>query len=146
MRLADIAGPAAPRRWAVRLAPLLALLGLILFPVEWLGARWPVVGRALDHAFPDDLAHAIAHASLFVLLGLLALAIWPALRARPLRYAGLLLAGLGQELLQLLFKRRALALDDGRDLLVDALGLALAFALAWMWRRSAAARIEQRAS
>ena len=66
----------------------------------------------------------------------LALATFPGLRARPWRYAGLLaLAGLGQEFFQLLFKQRPINFDDGRDLVVDLAGLALAFAVAWVWQR-----------
>jgi hypothetical protein len=85
--------------------------------------------------FANDLRHAAGHITLFALLGLLALWCWPAPRARPLRYFGaLMLAGLGQECFQLLFKQRALVFDDGRDLLVDLLGLAVAFGAAWLWQ------------
>ena len=123
------------RRWPWVVA-LLALLGAILFPLEWLGERWPAFGGALGRVFADDLRHAAGHLALFVLLGLLAPGLFPGLLGRPRRYFGLLiLAGVGQEALQLLFKRRSPALDDGRDLLVDLLGLALAFAAARAWRR-----------
>ncbi len=125
----------AASRW--RAAPLAALLALTLFPFEWLGAHWRGLGRLIDETFPTDLQHAIGHFSLFALLGGLALATFPSLRARPWRYAGLLaLAGLGQEFFQLLFKQRPINFDDGRDLAVDLAGLALAFVVAqvWAWR------------
>src|SRR3982750_3701374 len=80
-----------------RLAPLLVLLLLTLFPFGWLGELWPAFGRALDQMFPTDGWHAVGHTTLFCLLGLVALTILPQLRARPLRYLGvLLLVGIGQ--------------------------------------------------
>jgi len=122
------------RRTLLRRAPLTVLLALILFPFEWLGARWPAFGHALDTAFATETEHAIGHAALFACFGLLALTLFPTLRRPAWRYIGLLLlAGVGQEALQLAFKRRALAYDDMRDLLVDLLGLTLAFALAHLW-------------
>jgi hypothetical protein len=69
-----------------------------------------------------------------LLLGLLALAAFPALRRRPWRYAGVLfLAGIGQEALQLLYKQRPLAFDDARDLATDLVGLLTAFVVVWAW-------------
>jgi hypothetical protein len=64
------------------------------------------------------------------MLGLLALAAIPALRRYPWRYLGLLLlAGVGQEAFQLLYKRRLLVFDDTRDLATDLVGLLVAFAI-----------------
>lgn len=120
-------------RWRVA---LVALLALTLFPFEWLGAHWHSLGRLIDQTFPTDLQHAFGHAGLFMLLGGLALATFPALRRQPWRYAGLLvLAGLGQEFFQLLFKQRPINFDDGRDIVVDLAGLALAFVLVRIWER-----------
>ena len=134
--------PLARRRMTRRAVALAALLGAILFPFEWLGERYPAFGRALGAVFADDARHAVGHLALFVLLGLLALRLAPALLRRPWRYFGLLaLAGVGQEAFQLLFKRRALLLDDGRDLLVDLLGLALALAAGWVWQRAGGGRV-----
>lgn len=125
----------ANRRMLLRMAPLAALLALILFPFEWLGALWPAFGHLLDHTFATETEHAIGHATLFAILGLLALTLLPALRQRSWHYFGLLLlTGLGQEGFQLLFKRRPPAYDDVRDLLVDLLGLTLAFVLVRLWR------------
>lgn len=120
----------------IRLAPLLGLLAFTLFPLQWLAARWRSFGRFVNTTFASDVDHAIGHALLFTLLGLLALATFPALRTRPWRYAGLLLiAGVGQECFQLLVKQRPIVFDDGRDLLVDLGGLMLAWALVWLWGR-----------
>jgi hypothetical protein len=132
----------ANRRALLRLAALAALVALILFPFEWLGAQWPAFGHSLDYAFATETEHAIGHATLFALFGLVALTLFPALRWRAWRYFALLSAGLGQEGLQLLFKRRALAYDDARDLLVDLLGLSLAFALIHFWTRDVVPKIE----
>ena len=114
------------------LAAPIALLAVVLFPFEWLGARWHALGGLIDSIFATDARHALGHATLFALLGGATLAAFPGLRARPWRYAALLLAGVGQELLQLAFKRRPVNFDDGRDLLVDAAGLALALVVVWL--------------
>jgi glycopeptide antibiotics resistance protein len=130
----------ADRRALLRMAPLAALLALILFPFEWLGAQWPAFGHALDHAFATEAEHTIGHAALFAIFGLLALTLFPALRWRAWGYFRILfLAGLGQEGLQLAFKRRGLAYDDAHDLLVDLLGLTLAFVLVRLWQRGSSA-------
>jgi hypothetical protein len=117
-----------------RLAALAIGLALVLFPIGWLGEIWRPFGRVVDDLFSTVWAHAIGHASLFCLLGLLALAIFPALRRRPWRYLGLLLlAGVGQEAFQLLYKGRLLLFDDMRDLVTDLVGLLAAFAIVWLW-------------
>lgn len=119
----------------VRLMVLPVTLALILFPFGWLGEIWRPFGRLVDALFPTAWEHAIGHASLFCLLGLLALVAIPALRRRPWRYLGLLLlAGVGQEAFQLLYKGRLLLFDDMRDLATDVAGLLLAFGLFWAWR------------
>lgn len=117
---------------------LATLLAIVLFPFEWLGLHWQQLGALIDYLFPTAAQHALGHAALFGLLGAAALAAFPALRERPARYAALLLAGVGQELFQLLFKQRSVAFDDGRDLVVDALGLALAFGVVWLATRAPA--------
>jgi hypothetical protein len=118
---------------ARRLAPLLILLGVVLFPFEGLAARYPALDDVLGRAFPTDWHHAIGHATLFALLGFTTLLAIPALGRRPARYFGLLvLAGLGQELFQLAFKQRPPVFDDARDLVVDLFGLGLAFGVVWL--------------
>jgi len=120
----------------VRRVPLLALLALTLFPFGWLGQLWPAFGRGLDVVFSTDGRHAIGHAALFCLLGLVALGVLPRLRERPGRYFSLLLmAGVGQEFFQMLYKGRLLWFDDSRDLLTDLAGLVLAFVIVWRWGR-----------
>jgi hypothetical protein len=120
----------------IRLVPLLMLLALILFPFGWLGEQWPAFGHGLDYVFSTDDRHAVGHAALFCLLGMAVLGLQPRLRTRPWRYLGmLLLVGVGQELFQMLYKRRLLLYDDGRDLLTDLAGIVIAFAVVWCWRR-----------
>lgn len=122
----------------MRLAPLLALLAITLFPFGWLGELWPTLGRWIDLMFPTDAWHAIGHAGLFCLLGLAALAVLPRLRAQPWNYVGLLLLiGVGQEFFQMLYKGRLLLFDDSRDLLTDVFGVIVAFALIRFWQRRA---------
>jgi hypothetical protein len=120
----------------MRLIPLMLLLALILFPFGWLGEQWPAFGHGLDHVFSSDERHALGHAALFCLLGLAVLVLLPRLRARPWRYLGtLLLVGIGQELFQMLYKRRLLLFDDGRDLLTDLAGIVVAFVMVQCWWR-----------
>ena len=119
-----------------RLALLAVGLALVLFPFGWLGEVWRPFGQVTDYLFSTVSAHAIGHASLFLLLGLLALAIFPMLCRHPWRYLGLLLlAGVGQEAFQLLYKGRPLVYDDLRDLATDLAGLLLALGFFWAWSR-----------
>jgi hypothetical protein len=120
---------------SMQLLPLLVLLALTLFPFGWLGELWPAFGHVLDYVFSTDGRHAVGHTTLFCLLGLVALAVLPQLRARPGRYLStLLLVGVGQEFFQMLYKGRLLLFDDGRDLLTDLAGILVAFAVVWVWR------------
>jgi hypothetical protein len=136
MNQALLRGHATRPRAALRLGALAAVLALVLFPLGWLAEVWRPFGRVVDGLFASVLEHAIGHASLFCLLGLLALVAIPALRRRAWRYLGLLmLAGVGQEAFQLLYKRRLLLFDDLRDLATDLVGLLAAFAIVWVWGR-----------
>jgi hypothetical protein len=127
----DTLNSTLPGRRTARLWPLATLLALALFPIGWLGEVYAPLGGLLDGAFGSDAAHAVAHALIFLLIGAALLAAFPALRSRPLLYFGLLLgAALCQEGIQLLYKQRPLVYDDFRDIGVDLLGMAAAFALA----------------
>ena len=44
-----------------RLAPLIVMLALTLFPFGWLGELWPAFGHGLDLVFSNDQRHAIGH-------------------------------------------------------------------------------------
>ncbi|GHO75172.1 hypothetical protein KSD_29430 [Ktedonobacter sp. SOSP1-85] len=122
-----------------RLWPLLLLVAWIIFPEEWLGLKWATFGHVLFTIFANDTEHVIGHISLFLLLGLGTIYVFPKLRKKPFFYFCLLLVGVIQEAAQLLFKHRWLARDDWRDLATDLVGLTLAYALAWgeyAWRKS----------
>jgi hypothetical protein len=74
----------------------------------------------LGGVFATAREHAGGHGALFALLGARALAVWPPLRRRPLVYGALIAAAaLGQEVPQLLNKRRPFVYDDFRDVAVD---------------------------
>ncbi|MFN8569005.1 MAG: hypothetical protein U0Z44_16155 [Kouleothrix sp.] len=75
-------------------------------PFEWLGAHWGQLGALIVLRLPNrGVACPRAREPVWA-ADLLALACYPALRDRPARYAALLLAGAGKELLQLAFKQR----------------------------------------
>jgi hypothetical protein len=125
----------------VRIIPLLALLAIALFPFGWLGEIWPAFGALLSWRFDTALAHAVGHTLIFGALGIALLYSFPKLLARPPWYFGLiLLAALGQEGIQLLYKQRALVVDDFRDLAIDLIAGGLIFAIAWLRVRRSASR------
>jgi hypothetical protein len=74
----------------------------------------------LGGVFATAREHGVGHGVLFAVLGAVALAVWPPLRRRPLVYGALIAAAaLGQEVPQLLYKRRPFVHDDFRDIAVD---------------------------
>lgn len=126
---------------AIRILPLLLLL--TLFPVGWLTTLSPTFDTVMGWLFGTVEAHAIAHATIFLSLGLALLAIVPALRRHPWRYVALMLVfGVAQEALQLLYKQRPIEFDEFRDLGTDAVG----FVVALLVQRSWALRVRRRAS
>lgn len=114
---------------------VLAVLGaialaavLVLFPFDWLGNVWPAYASVFDVVFATSLAHMIGHATLFFLCGCLLLVALPGLRAHPRRYVVLMLIGaLAQEGIQSLFKLHLPTVWDGRDLLLDLIGIVAAY-------------------
>ncbi len=119
----------------VYLVPLLGL-ALVLFPLGWLGQVWQPFGMLVDGLFPTAWAHTIGHASLFCLLGILLLVAIPTLRRSIWLYLSLLLlAGVGQEAFQMLYKGRLQPFDSLRDLATDLLGGLVALGLALVWAR-----------
>ncbi len=124
-----------------RLWPLLGLLGLVLFPFGWLGKQWLPFGRVLDLVFATNGEHAVGHAILFGLLGLVLLSVFPLLQGRLGLYLDLLLAaGVGQEAFQLLYKNRPLVFDDFRDLTVDLTAALAVFLAVRLWGQIAGRR------
>ncbi len=124
-----------------RIIPILVGLMLIavLFPFGWLGQEWLPLGQVLYAVFPNAQRHAIGHSTMFFLLGLLLLAVLPGIRRRPLVYLGLiLLAGIGQEFFQQLYKQSGIGFDEIRDLVTDLIGGMLAYIGYWLITRRAA--------
>lgn len=120
--------------------PLVILLALALFPLGWLGEVYRPLGELLGTYAGTARAHAVAHAAIFFVLGAALMACFPAVRARPLRYFGLLLlAAACQELFQLAYKQRPLAFDDLRDIVTDVVGMAAAYGLMLLLRLRAPA-------
>lgn len=120
------------RSYVLWLAPLAALL--VLFPFDWLSEAWPAFGRIFDLVFVSEREHALGHATLFMLAGLLVLGAVPRLRRHPALYTLIMIVGaVGEEFFQALSKWQMPNLGDGRDLGFDALGFALAYLLAWAW-------------
>lgn len=120
------------RSFMLWLAPLAALL--VLFPFDWLSEVWPAFGHLFDQIFVSEREHALGHATLFTLAGLLVLGSMPRLRKKPVLYTLIMVVGaLGEEFFQALSKWQMPNLGDGRDLGFDALGFALAYLLVWVW-------------
>lgn len=127
-----LAMPEKGGRWTARLrmlVPALAVVGLVLFPFDWLSDVWPGYAQVFDRVFVTARDHAIGHAALFAIAGALAVVTLPGLRARPARYFGLVLAGaLAEELIQALARRHLPNPGDARDLLFDLAGATIAYA------------------
>lgn len=119
----------------IRLWPFLIILAIVLFPFDWLPQVWPAYRQVFDQVFVGEQQHLIGHSTLFFLLGLFALLAFPALRVRPLLYlGGMLLAALGEEALQSIFKQDLPNLGDGRDILFDLVGVIIAYIVIWVWQ------------
>jgi hypothetical protein len=119
-----------------RYAPLTLLLALILFPFGWLAVLSPQADAIGKIFFPDETAHVIAHSLIFSALGVTLLASFPALRRRPMRYFALVLAtAIGQELFQLAYKGRGVALNDLTDIATDMAAAGFVLALWYSWAR-----------
>ncbi|MFV9506282.1 MAG: hypothetical protein AB4911_17160 [Oscillochloridaceae bacterium umkhey_bin13] len=109
---------------------LVILIGLAVFPFGWLTYVSPVANTVGQFFFPNELAHNIGHALLFASLGLVLLALVPTLRQRPLLYGAIiLLIGMAQEGVQLIYKQRGVAINDLRDLLIDLSAAAIVYGL-----------------
>ncbi len=121
-----------------RVAPLVVILVLVLFPFGWLGYVWYPVGLLLSQVFPTEHARAIGHTLMFLSVGLALLVSFPILRLRPVFYLGVMgVLSLGQEAFQLVYKQRAPGFGELRDLKIDLLAILLALALVklWGWRK-----------
>lgn len=142
----------SPSRLAVplwlRVAVPVALAGtLVLFPFDWLAEVWPAYAVVFDQVFATARSHAIGHATIFGIAGLLVLFALPGLRLRPARYLALMVLGaIAEELLQDLFKRQIPTIWDARDLLYDLCGFVIAYVAVRLWLLLRAATQARRAA
>jgi hypothetical protein len=117
-----------------QLTPLVALAALIaafLVPYGWVAQQSPVLDLLFNQVFHSLAAHVVGHALIFAIIGLAALRAAPGLRDRPAAYAALILcAALGQEGFQLLYKGQLYVGDTLRDILIDLIAAAGAWAVA----------------
>jgi ABC-type bacteriocin/lantibiotic exporter with double-glycine peptidase domain len=119
----------------MRLWPFAIGVVLVLFPFDWLSNVWPVYGQVFDRVFVSAREHHIGHSTLFLIVGLLILLSFPALRSRSLLYFGLMIsAALAQEAVQDLFTLHLPSPADGLDLVFDAVGFTIAYLIVWLWR------------
>ena len=113
---------------------LLAAAVLVLFPFDWLGNVWPWYAQVFDVVFATALAHMIGHATIFFIASVLVLYSFPALRYRPVLYLAIMLLGaVGEEALQSLFKLQLPTMWDGRDLLLDSVGITVGYGVVRLW-------------
>src|SRR5262245_36045880 len=85
--------------------PVLAVLGLLWFPFDWLATVWPTFGVPFRGIFQNAHDHFVGHTLFFLIVGVLLLAYLPALRLKPHWYfLGLVVAALVQETIQALFR------------------------------------------
>src|SRR5262249_47676568 len=93
--------------------PVLALLGLLWFPFDWLATVWPAFAAPFRQIFHNAHDHFVGHTLFFLIVGVLLLAYLPVLRLRPYWYfPGLVLAALVQETIQAFFRGEAPAFSD----------------------------------
>jgi len=112
--------------------PIIALLGILWFPFDWLSTVWPPFGDLFRQVFRNDHDHFVGHTIFFLIVGGLILLYVPVLLSKLHWYlAGLIVAALIQETIQAIFGGRALAFTDINAFKGDALGGISAFVL---WR------------
>lgn len=109
--------------------PVLALLGILWFPFDWLSEVWPAFGVPFRMIFRDAHDHFVGHAVFFLIVGLLLLAYVPALQRPYWYFPALVLAALAQETIQALVRGAAPTFTDFNAFTGDAIGGLSAFAL-----------------
>lgn len=119
--------PSHTNRTPWRLVVFAIVLFGTLFPIGWLSTINPVAATIDELLFATDLSHAIAHGILFFAVGMGMLQVFPPLRNRPWRFLALMIVvGVVQEALQLVYKQRPIGFDEYRDLVTDATGYVVA--------------------
>lgn len=105
----------------LRIAAFVSMvLGLAIFPYGWVGVHYRPIGRWLDMRFNSEFAHHVGHSVVFAIVSIVLLSVFPILRRRySLFFITILTIGCTQEALQLMYKRRLVATNDGVDVIVD---------------------------
>jgi hypothetical protein len=99
---------------------LIALIVACLVPYGWVAQQSPVLDLLFNVVFHAQVAHTLGHSAIFAVIGLALIQIIPTLRTRPVAYVALiLLAGLGQEGFQTIYKGQLYLPDTLGDLLTD---------------------------
>lgn len=111
----------------------LVILTVTLFPFGWLAQHWPAFDTFTGWLFPEPWGHFFGHLTIFLLVGLSVLFAFPKLRSQFWLYALLVsTTAVGQEAIQLLYKRRAIVLNDITDLIPDLLGATMAWLIVYI--------------
>jgi hypothetical protein len=110
--------------------PALLLILILWFPFDWLSTVWPAFGVPFRKVFQDAHDHFVGHLVFFLVTGFLILYYAPAVRRKPLWYAGgLVLAMLGQETIQAFARGELPTFNDWNAFRGDAFGGVGAFLL-----------------
>jgi hypothetical protein len=109
--------------------PVLALLGILWFPFDWLSEVWPTFGVPFRMVFRNTHDHFVGHTIFFLIVGLLLLVYVPALRRPYWYFPALVVAALAQETIQALVRGATPTFTDSNAFTGDAIGGLLAFAL-----------------
>jgi len=109
--------------------PVLALLGILWFPFDWLSEVWPAFGVPFRMVFRNAHDHFFGHTIFFLIVGLLLLAYIPALRRPYWYFPALVVAALAQETIQALARGATPTYTDTNAPTRDAVGGLSAFVL-----------------
>jgi hypothetical protein len=103
---------------------------LAVFPYGWRGLVWRPFGRWLDSKFWAPQSHYLIHIGLFGAIAAILLLVFPRLIRRFDSFVFIVLGiGVVQEVLQLCYKSRLIAWNDGKDLAIDLLATAAIFGM-----------------
>ena len=111
-------------------------LTIAVFPYAWLGKIYRPFGQWMDTYFWAESAHHVAHTVDFVGVSIVLLSLYASLRRNYLLFILSILAVAGiQEGLQLMYKKRLVAWNDGKDVVVDVVAATAAYLVFMVARR-----------
>jgi hypothetical protein len=128
---------AVPRRWVA--CAIVIFFVAALFPYGYVAKFVPSFNHWLNANFSTERAHHAVHVVIFSTAAFLLLAMFPWFRRHFIAFLGVIAcAGAVQEGLQLMYKNRLVASNDGKDVLVDLAAATVVFAT---WR--AVAKVQE---